>query len=561
MLNTLHIENYALIEKTDVEFDEGLNILTGETGAGKSILLGALSLALGGKIDKGAIRDEGKDAYVEAVFSVSELCEARLNELDIECFDGEVILSRRFSEKRSQAKINGESVPAPLLKKAGDILLDIYGQKENQVLLKTVNHLGLLDSFAENALKEPKEKLSASYSKYSELKKEYDEANTDESGRLRETDFLTHEIDEIESADLKAGEDESLEEEYRFLSHAEKIMEAAANAYRLIGEDESASEMTGQALQSLSEVATFDEKLSPLVDELNEIDSMLSDFSRELSSYIDENEYSPERFSEVTGRLDLINNLKAKYGRTIDEILSSLHEKKARLEKLQNFDEYLSDLKNKLTSAEKNLRKDSDKVSKIRKKYALSLSDAVTKELLSLNFNDVNFEIRFTDLDKFSANGTDSCEYYISMNQGGPMRPLKDVASGGELSRIMLSIKTVLAENDATDTMIFDEIDSGISGRTAQAVAEKLCRVASKHQVILITHLQQIAAMADRHFVVEKNNVGNTTVSTIHEVTGDSLIEELGRMLGGATLTDAVLSNARELKSAADKYKASLGHA
>lgn len=558
MINTLHIENYALIEKTDVEFDEGLNILTGETGAGKSILLGALSLALGGKVDKGAIREEGKDAYVEAVFSVTESDEEKLKALDIESYDGEVILSRRFSEKRSQAKINGESVPAPLLKKAGDVLLDIYGQKENQVLLKTVNHLGLLDAFAESALQEPKKKLAKSYAQYSALKKEYDEANTDESERLRETDFLTHEIEEIESADLKPGEDDSLEEEYRYLSHAEKIMEAAANAYRLIGEDESASEMTGQALQNLNEVASFDDKLSPLVDELSQIDSMLSDFSRELSFYIDENEYSPERFSEVTERLDLINNLKAKYGRTIDEILSALEEKEERLEKLQNFDEYLSGLKKKLSDAEKILRRDSETVSKIRKESALSLSDAVKKELLSLNFNDVNFEIRFTDLDKFSSNGTDSCEYYISMNKGEPMRPLKDVASGGELSRIMLSIKTVLAEKDATDTMIFDEIDSGISGRTAQAVAEKLCRVSSKHQVILITHLQQIAAMADRHFVVEKNNVENGTVSTIHEVTGDALIEELGRMLGGAALTDAVLSNARELKSEADEYKASL---
>lgn len=345
MINTLHIENYALIEKTDVEFDEGLNILTGETGAGKSILLGALSLALGGKVDKGAIREEGKDAYVEAVFSVTESDEEKLKALDIESYDGEVILSRRFSEKRSQAKINGESVPAPLLKKAGDVLLDIYGQKENQVLLKTVNHLGLLDAFAESALQEPKEKLAKSYAQYSALKKEYDEANTDESERLRETDFLTHEIEEIESADLKPGEDDSLEEEYRYLSHAEKIMEAAANAYRLIGEDESASEMTGQALQNLNEVASFDDKLSPLVDELSQIDSMLSDFSRELSFYIDENEYSPERFSEVTERLDLINNLKAKYGRTIDEILSALEEKEERLEKLQNFDEYLSGLK------------------------------------------------------------------------------------------------------------------------------------------------------------------------------------------------------------------------
>lgn len=555
MLNTLHIENYALIEKTDVEFDTGLNILTGETGAGKSILLGALSLALGGKVDKGAIRDEKKDAYVEAVFSVNKEDEKKLNELDIEVFDGEVILSRRFSEKRSAAKINGESVPAPLLKKAGDILLDIYGQKENQVLLKTVNHLGLLDSYAENALSVPKEELSKAFREYASLKKEFDEANKDESDRLREIDFLTHEVGEIESAELKEGEDDSVEEEYRFLSHAEKIMDRAGNANALISGDQSALDLTGEALQNLNEVVSYDEKLSPLVNELSEIESMLSDFSRELSSYIDENEYSPERFSEVTERLDLINDLKAKYGRTIPDILKALEEKKENLEKLQNFDEYILKLKEKLMKAEKFLIVKSEAVSKIRKEYGKKLSKAVTDELLSLNFNDVNFEIRFTDLSKYSENGIDSCEYYISMNKGESMRPLIDVASGGELSRIMLSIKTVLAKKDEIDTMIFDEIDSGISGRTAQAVAEKLCRVSSQHQVILITHLQQIAAMADKHFVVEKKNEGNSTISSIHEVTGDSLIEELGRMLGGSTLSDAVLSNAIELKTNADKYK------
>lgn len=555
MLNTLHIENYALIEKTDVEFDTGLNILTGETGAGKSILLGALSLALGGKVDKGAIRDEKKDAYVEAVFSVNKEDEKKLNELDIEVFDGEVILSRRFSEKRSAAKINGESVPAPLLKKAGDILLDIYGQKENQVLLKTVNHLGLLDSYAENALSVPKEELSKAFREYASLKKGFDEANKDESDRLREIDFLTHEVGEIESAELKEGEDDSVEEEYRFLSHAEKIMDRAGNANALISGDQSALDLTGEALQNLNEVVSYDEKLSPLVNELSEIESMLSDFSRELSSYIDENEYSPERFSEVTERLDLINDLKAKYGRTIPDILKALEEKKENLEKLQNFDEYILKLKEKLMKAEKFLIVKSEAVSKIRKEYGKKLSKAVTDELLSLNFNDVNFEIRFTDLSKYSENGIDSCEYYISMNKGESMRPLIDVASGGELSRIMLSIKTVLAKKDEIDTMIFDEIDSGISGRTAQAVAEKLCRVSSQHQVILITHLQQIAAMADKHFVVEKKNEGNSTISSIHEVTGDSLIEELGRMLGGSTLSDAVLSNAIELKTNADKYK------
>lgn len=558
MLTSLHIENFALIEKTDVEFDERLNILTGETGAGKSILLGALSLSLGGKIDKGALRDASKDAYVEAVFSVNEKDEEKLKALDIEVYDGEIILSRRFSEKGAQAKINGESVPAPLLKKAGDILLDIYGQKENQVLLKTVNHLGLLDLYAENALSSKKEKLSIIYKDYLILRKEYDEANVDEGERLRNIDFLTHEVEEIESANLKPLEDENLESEYRTLSHAEKIIEAANTAYQYIGSDGSANDLTGQALQSLNEVSSFDEKLSPLVDELSQIDSMLSDFSRELSSYIDGNEYSPERFSEVTERLDLINNLKAKYGNSIEIILNTLEKKKEELNKLQNFDEYLSKLKMSLSMKEKELREISDEVSMIRKQYGKKLSDAVTNELLSLNFNDVNFEVRFFDTDKFTENGTDLCEYYISMNKGEPLRPLKDVASGGELSRIMLSIKTVLAEKDDIDTMIFDEIDTGISGQTAQAVAEKLSRVSKKHQVILITHLQQIAAMADRHFVVEKYNEDNTTLSSIHAVEGEELIEELGRMLGGANLSDAMLLNAREMKERADEYKRAL---
>ncbi len=558
MLEELHIENYALIEQTSVTFGPGFNVLTGETGAGKSILLGALGLALGAKADREAVRDPSKDCFVEAVFSVSPEEEAALHEIDVETYDGEVILSRRIGKDRTAAKINGESVPAPRLHAAGEILIDIYGQKEHQSLLKKANHLALIDAYAGKELTGPKAELSAAYDAWRELMKQWEEADIDPAEAARQIDYLTHDIETIKEASLKPGEDAELEEKYRTLSHAEKIREGVSEALESVDGDGGAAETVERALRALSSVSAYDEKLSDFVSTLTDAEGLLSDFNRDLHSYVDDGEFSEEAFREVSDRLDLVNTLKSRYGRTIEEILAGLEEKKKRLETLSDLEESRKVLAAKLKKAEEALNETADRVSEVRRKAGAEYAAAVKKELSDLAFLDVKFETRFTRLSSCTRNGCDEAEFFIALNPGEPVRALADVASGGELSRIQLAIKAVSAGASSAGTYIFDEIDTGISGRTAQAVAEKIARIAGKTQVICITHLQAIAAMADSHLLIEKAVVDGRTLSTVRLLTEPESIEELGRMIGGADVTETVLSDAAEMKERAKAVKEKL---
>ncbi len=556
MLISLHVKNLALIDEVEITFHDGLHILSGETGAGKSILLGALSLALGAKTDKDLLRDSSEDAYVEAVFLVTrESQREALNNLDIEIYDDEVILSRRITENRSVAKINGETVPAGKLAAVGHLFLDLHGQHEHQSLLHKKKHLELLDAYAKEDEATVKAELSETYSAYSKLKKEWEEANIDSSDRLREMSFLEHEITELEDAHLQIGEDEALEQDYRKFASGKKIMEALSVADLSTGED-GASDAITRALKELSSVAEYDESIASLYQQLLEIDNLLSDFHRDLSGTIEDMTFDEETFLEITRRLDEINRLKDKYGNTIEAMLSSLEQKQKRYEQLTSFDEYKADLKKRLEASERDLAQTSAELSSIRKEAAKTLCAKVEEALVDLNFLNVEFVMDFKQTD-YTKDGYDDAEFLICLNPGEPLRPLKDVASGGELSRIMLAIKTVLAENDEIDTLIFDEIDAGISGRTAQAVSEKLSVVARKHQVICITHLPQIAAMADFHYLIEKEVRDGTTISTIRLLDYDDSVTELARMLGGAEITQAVISNAKELKDQAKARKIS----
>ncbi len=549
MLLELNVKNIALIEEEEIEFSKGLNILTGETGAGKSIILGALSLALGAKAEKSMLRDTDKDAYAEAVFSVEDtaLCE-RLDAIGVEVSDGEVILSRRLSGARSVAKINGEGVPAKKLKEAGELLIDIYGQSQHVSLLKKGAHLAMLDSYAAGRnpiLSEKKQALSEAYKEYRAIKQELESSVRDDEEREKELLFLRHEAEEIEAAKLFVGEDEALEEEYDKLSNSQKIMEACGAARQALS-DEGASEATGRALREISQVSGYDKKLSDVEAMLSDADGLISDALRELSSYAEDAEYDGERMAFVEERLNTINRLKDKYGSSIEKVLSALNEKSKKIEKLCDYENYLSGLKSSLSEASDKLFACCEEVSSIRQNAAKELCERVRKELLELNFLDVEFSMRFEKMEP-GANGFDDAEFMICLNPGSPLLPLREVASGGELSRIMLSLKTVLASGDAIDTLIFDEIDAGISGRTAQAVAEKLTRVGEAHQVICITHLPQIAACADRHFRIEKRVQGDSTISSIFPLDKEGSVEELARMLGGAEITEAVRQNAREL--------------
>ncbi|MBC5687069.1 DNA repair protein RecN [Roseburia sp. NSJ-9] len=556
MLENLHVKNLALIEEEDITFLDGLHILSGETGAGKSIILGALGLALGGKVSKDMLRDPGKEALVEAVFRITRDSQRKqLAELDIEPYDDEVILSRKITESRSVAKINGEMVPAIRMKEVGDIFLDIHGQNDHQSLLHKKKHLEMLDEYAKNEVGPLKERMQTAYKTYAAKQQEWKEANQLDGDREREISFLEYEIKEITEANLEIGEDARFENQYRRLSNSKRIMEALSEAYQQTSGSDGASEQVGRAVQRLHQILSYDEALEPMFESLNDIDSLLADFNRDLSQYMAEAEFDEEMFAQIDGRLNEINRLKDKYGATIEDILAAKQEKEDRLEKLMHHEAYLAKLTQALNDAKKEAEDAAFALSGMRKRYAKELSGKVEEALMDLNFLDVHFSMEFLQTDHIGADGYDDAQFMIRTNPGEPIRPLKDIASGGEMSRIMLAIKTVLAEHDDIDTLIFDEIDAGISGRTAQAVSEKLHLVAKEHQVICITHLPQIAAMADHHYLIQKDVVGNETISSIEALSYHDSIKELARMLGGTTITQTVLDNAKEMKDLAQGKK------
>jgi DNA repair protein RecN (Recombination protein N) len=552
MLQNLHVKNLALIKETEVEFKEGLNILSGETGAGKSIIIGSINLALGEKVQKEMLRDSAESALVELIFSVEdEATRNALGALEIEMEDDTVILSRKITGGRAIGRINGEAVSASKMREVAALLIDIHGQHEHQSLLSKRKHLEILDLFAREALSGYKEKLSACFREYRKLLEELEHSDSDTEERARELSFLEFEVNEIEDANLSVGEDETLEEQFRKYSNGKKILDAIFAAYAATSEDdESASERVSRALRELGSVSQYDKRVEEIEQQLIEIDNLLSDFNREAAAYLSEEEFDDETYYEIEKRLDLINHLKSKYGNSIEDILKAYEDKCKRIAVLKDYDEYLNQLLNKINKKKKELKEISDQVSEIRKDQSVKLTDAIKDALMDLNFLEVRFTMEFRDID-FTENGTDEVEFMISTNPGEPLKPLGKVASGGELSRIMLAIKTVLAENDHIETLIFDEIDSGISGRTAQMVSEKMNELGRSHQIICITHLPQIAAMADEHFLIEKSVENETTVSRIHELSEEESVQELARMLGGVEITDTVLENAREMKKMA----------
>ena len=552
MLQNLHVKNLALINETEVEFKDGLNILSGETGAGKSIIIGSINLALGEKVQKEMLRDNADTSLVELVFYVENPATLEaVRALGIEVEDETIILSRKITAGRAIARINGEAVSASKMKEAAALLIDIHGQHEHQSLLSKRKHLEILDLFAKDLLREQKQKLSVCYREYRKLLDELEQSDSDTEERTRELSFLEYEVKEIEDANLTLGEDVELEEQFRKYSNGKKILDAihvvqAATAE----EDESASERISRAVRELAGVSGYDKRVEELENQLTEIDNLLGDFNREVASYLSEEEFDNETYFEIEKRLDFINHLKSKYGNSIEQILESYNSKCERIAVLKDYDEYLKQLLSKINHKKQELTQLSDEVSAIRQKESVVLTNAIRQALMDLNFLDVRFTMEFRKID-FTENGTDEVEFMISTNPGEPLKPLGKVASGGELSRIMLAIKTVLAENDHIETLIFDEIDSGISGRTAQMVSEKMNELGRSHQIICITHLPQIAAMADTHFLIEKSVENDTTVSHIHELSDEESVQELARMLGGVEITDKVVENAREMKKMA----------
>ena len=555
MLQNLHVKNMALIDEVEIELQSGLNILTGETGAGKSIIIDSIGFALGEKADKNLVRNPDEASLVELTFvEENKTILHALSEAQIEVEDGVIILSRKISNGRTIAKINGESVPASKLKEIASLLIDIHGQHEHQSLLHASKHLNFLDEFAKNEIGTLKDELAKAYTSYRQIQKELEEGSLDQESRARELSLLEYELHEIESANLKTGEDEELETEYRKIGNSKKIIEALQEVSQLMGE-RGAADAVARSVRELMSVSALDEDMGSLCDQISDIEQLISDFGRDLSGYIDALEYDEERVSFVETRLDELNHLKAKYGTSIDAVIASMQERQQRIDKLLNYAEYKQKLKAEYEKARQELEGLCQRLSDIRHAAGEQFKQQMIAALSDLNFLDVRFDLDFQRLDHFTGDGFESMEFLISTNPGAPLRKLKDIASGGELSRIMLAFKSILASQDEIDTLIFDEIDTGISGRTAQMVSEKMNVIAKNHQVICITHLPQIAAMADAHFFIEKNVIDNSTVTDIHLLDQEESIAELGRMLGGVEVTETVLQSAREMKELAGKKK------
>lgn len=557
MLSSLHVKNLALIQEAEVEFGPGLNILTGETGAGKSILIGSINLALGKKLSREMIREGETSALVELVFDTENpKVEEALKAMEIESMNGQVLIVRKITGGRSISKINGETCTAAQVRQIASILLDIHGQHEHQSLLYPDRQLDILDAYGKEELEPVLARVKEAFRKWKELQNSLKEYELDEDARMREISFLEFEIREITDAQLKEGEDEALEQSYRKMANSRKILEALSAVRALTGEGgQSAGEQVSRAVREMAQIAGLDGTLQQMQDSLLTVDDLLSDFNREIAGYMDEFSFSEEEYFETEKRLDEINRLKTKYGDSIAAIYRYREEKQEKLEKMQNFEAQKAKLRREEEQARAILEECSSELSLLRQKYADRLSAGIEEGLRDLNFLHVAFEIRFGRAPQYTEHGYDTVEFQISTNPGEPLRNLAKVVSGGELSRIMLAIKTILADRDETETLIFDEIDTGISGRTAQMVSEKMARIGRRHQVLCITHLPQIAAMADRHFEIRKDVENQDTVTRIHALDEEQSVLELARMLGGAKITDSVIANAKEMKELAQVQK------
>jgi len=558
LLISLHVKNIAIINEVEVFFKEHLNILTGETGAGKSIIIDSINIALGGKVNRELIRKDKEYALVELVFETKDAkVHSLFKKLGIDINDNQIIISRKIMSSRSISRINGETVTLAILESIGGLLIDIHGQYDSQSLLQKSFHLEYLDQFSKDKISNIKENLETKYKDYNKIKNEYQNAIKDEDKRLRELSFIEYELNEINEAQLLDGEDEELEEKFKKLSNASEIKEALEYAYECTGYNstESAGDLIGRSIKQLAKIADFDIEIKNYLSQLTDIEGLLNDFNNEISAYISEIESDYGLLDSVGKRLDTINHLKQKYGNTIPIIKEYSNQLQEKLDKFKNYDSYLENLERQLLSVEEELESLSSSLSLIRKSKSSDLTNKIKKELVELNFIDVKFDMVFNKLDYYTPNGYDVGEFIISTNPGEPLKPLSKVASGGELSRIMLGIKSVLADKDNIETLIFDEIDAGISGRTAQKVSEQLNLIANHHQVICITHLAQIAAMADAHYIIEKVSDKKSTQTLIRQLNNNESVDELARIIGGVEITDRTKESAIEMKDLAVNSK------
>lgn len=557
MLLNLHVKNFALIDEIDIDFNEGLNILTGETGAGKSVILGSLNIAMGAKAEKDIIRTGCEYALVEVLFSVDKNTRDTLTDMGVSFEDDTLLVQRKIMPQRNVFKVNGETFNASFVRLVSELLIDVYGQHDYQNLLNSKNHIDIFDSYLPDSFEESLNDYKNTYKEYLRIKKELDAPLIDDQAREREIALLTYQINEIEEASLKADEEENVETRLKVLENASKIQGSLGAVNNLIsGEYSSASGSVDEALRELSSISHYDDNLEKLCESLNSISEMISDFSREADNLY--NEYSPDEAELVTlrERYELINDLERKYGRTIEEVLKYRDDKEIELNNLRDLKEVREKLEKDYDVCKADMEKKAGKISSLRVKASSSFNAAIEESLKDLNFNQSRFEVNISESPDYTNMGKDNVKFTISVNPGEALKALESVSSGGELSRIMLALKTVSASKDEVKTMIFDEIDAGISGTTAWQVAKKLALLSRSHQVICITHLQQIASMADAHFKIEKEVTDNERTSTyINLLDKDGEIAEISRMLGDEEASDTFKDNALEIKKRALDYK------
>ena len=549
MLIELHIKNLALIKKADIYFKEGLSVLSGETGAGKSILIDSINLALGAKANKDIIRVGENEGFVELIFTLDEKRKEKLKAMDISFEDDILILTRKISTSRSVCRINDETVTLGKLREITDTLIDIHGQHEHQSLLSAGNNLVLLDSFCPKELSKLKSELSNDYGELKKINQRIQEG-IDERLRKREIDILDFEINEIKDAKIKENEEEELEQVFKKGKNISKINDVLVE---LLSELE--NESIGNNIRDVFDIAALDDSLNVVVSNLNTIEDLISETIHYTNRYLDSLEYNEREYDKVIERLDTIRHIKSKYSNDYHKIQELLKEKENRLNFLKDFGEEVVLLRKSAAKLEESILERCTLISAMRKEVAVALTGKIKEELEDLNFLGVEFEIRFTKKDKISRDGYDAVDFLISTNPGQPMKPLQMVASGGELSRIMLALKTVFASSDDIQTLIFDEIDTGISGKTAVKVGEKLMNISRGRQVLCISHLPQIAVMADQNLFISKSTDGKTTQTNIDLLDKEGKIKEIARLIGGNNLTEGVLKTAREMIQEADSRR------
>ncbi len=546
MLSVLHIENIAVIECADISFDRGFNILTGETGAGKSIVIDAISAILGQRAYRDMIRTGTQKASVRAVFTdVPQFSWFAENGVD---YDSEVCIQREiYQDGKNICRVNGVPVTVTILHKLGIQLINIHGQHDSATLFDEENHLTFLDAFADN------EALRSAYlEKYqavSALRKEISRMTMDESEKLRRMETLRYQIEEISKAGLEAGEDEVLEERRKLLQNAEKLSDGLEEAVECLygGDDtDGAAALLQQAARALEKLGRYTDSFAAITEKVNDLMYQVQDAAEEARDARDELSYSADELETIESRLDVIHKLRRKYGVTCEDILSYLEKARQELDEIEFADDHLERLKGKLRKAEKEAWDQAQKLRENRREAAQRLSERILTELSQLDMPRVQFSCEFTETE-LSANGADSVAFYMSANAGEALKPMSKVASGGELARIMLAMKNVLAEKDQVSTLIFDEVDTGVSGRAAQRVAEKLKSVASHKQVLCVTHLPQLAALADTHLLIAKSERGGRTYTTVTHLDLEGRKRELARIIGGATITETTLKSAEEM--------------